>query len=105
TVTGSTACISIVISTSRHGRTLSESISDMSSGDVATFSNLSIDRAGTGYTLAATSAGLTGATSTTFNITVGPAAKLAFTTQPSKIGRASCRKRAGKAIVEDAWRD
>jgi len=38
---------------------------------VATFSNLSINKAGTGYTLSATSSGLTGATSNAFNITGG----------------------------------
>jgi hypothetical protein len=50
---------------------------------LATFSNLSIDKIGTGYTLAASSAGLAGATSNTFNITLGPAAKVVFSTQPS----------------------
>ena len=48
-----------------------------------TFSNLSIDRVGTGYRLTAAAAGLTGATSNTFNITTGPAARLVFTVQPS----------------------
>jgi hypothetical protein len=41
-------------------------------GPVATFTGLSIDRAGTGYTLRATSAGLTAATSSAFDITGGP---------------------------------
>jgi hypothetical protein len=44
----------------------------------ATFSNLSIDKAGTGYTLSATSAGLTGTTSTAFNVGAGAAANLAI---------------------------
>ena len=38
---------------------------------MATFSNLSIDKVGTGYTLTASRAGLTGATSAAFNITPG----------------------------------
>ena len=50
---------------------------------LATFPGLSIDKAGTGYTLKATSTGLDPATSQAFNITVGPVNKLAFTTQPS----------------------
>lgn len=50
---------------------------------VATFSNLSINKVGTGYTLTATSTGLTGATSNPFNITPGAATKLSFTTSPS----------------------
>src|SRR5256885_1876306 len=48
---------------------------------VATFSGLSIDKAGTGYTLTATGAGST--TSTTFNITAGTATQLVFNVQPS----------------------
>jgi Big-like domain-containing protein/invasin-like protein len=50
---------------------------------VATFSGLSIDSAGTGYTLIASTSGLTGATSTAFNVTVGSAVKLAFHVEPS----------------------
>ena len=50
---------------------------------VATFADLSINKSGTGYTLTMTSTGLTSATSTTFNVTVGAAAKLGFTQQPS----------------------
>jgi hypothetical protein len=49
---------------------------------VSTFSTLSIDKSGIGYTLTATRTGLTGATSTPFNITAGSATKLAFTVQP-----------------------
>jgi hypothetical protein len=41
-------------------------------GGIATFSTLSINNAGTGYTLAASATGLAGATSSTFNITSGP---------------------------------
>ena len=48
---------------------------------VASFSGLSIDRNGTGYTLAASSGSLTGATSAAFNISA--ATQLAFATQPT----------------------
>src|SRR5205823_8130321 len=48
---------------------------------VATFSGLSIDKAGTGYTLTATGAGST--TSAAFNITAGTATQLVFNVQPS----------------------
>src|SRR5205814_6850741 len=51
------------------------------SAGVATFANLSIDKAGTGYTLTATGAG--SATSTAFNITAGTATQLVFSVQPS----------------------
>jgi hypothetical protein len=39
---------------------------------VATFDDLSIDQLGTGYTLVASASGLTGATSSPFNITLTP---------------------------------
>src|SRR2546426_9971570 len=45
---------------------------------VATFSATSIDRAGNGYTLVASSAPLTSATSTTFNVTAGAASQIAI---------------------------
>ena len=49
---------------------------------VATFAGCRIDKAGT-YTLTATASGLSSAVSTSFTITVGPATKLGFTTNPS----------------------
>jgi hypothetical protein len=49
---------------------------------IATFSGLSVDSVGTGYTLTATSTGLTSGTSSAFAITAAPASKLAFTTEP-----------------------
>ena len=48
---------------------------------VATFSNLSINNAGTGYTLTASDGALTGATSSAFNLAGAPA-QLAFGQQP-----------------------
>lgn len=50
--------------------------------NVATFSGCKITTAGTGYTFTATASGVTGATSSTFDITVGSAAKLGFTQNP-----------------------
>ncbi len=49
---------------------------------VATFSTLSINKSGIGYTLTASATGLTGATSAAFNIIAGTATKVAFTVQP-----------------------
>jgi hypothetical protein len=53
------------------------------SGGVATFPGLSIDKSGTGYRLTASSAGLAGADSSTFNITAGAASELIFMQSPS----------------------
>jgi hypothetical protein len=53
------------------------------SNGVATFSSLSVDKIGTGYTLAASSTGLSGTTSNTFSILVGAPSQLSFGTAPS----------------------
>src|SRR5207248_5168720 len=76
------------------GRLLGTTTVAAGSGDV-TFSDLSIDKVGTGYTLTAASAPLAGATSTAFNISPAAATKLAFTAQPAneiaEVGRAPWR--------------
>src|SRR5207244_7904422 len=69
---------------------------------VATLSHLSIDKAGTGYTLTASATGLTGATSSVFNISVGAAAKLAFTVQPSNTAAGAAITPAVQVAVQDA---
>src|SRR5207244_685099 len=79
TVTTSSATITMAIGTNAGGGTLSGTTSVAASSGIATFSTLSIDKAGTGYTLPASSAGLTGATSSSFNISAGTDVKLAIT--------------------------
>ena len=69
-LTGSTASVTAAIGTNPGGGTLSGTLSPAAVAGTATFSDLAIDAAGTGYTLTAASTGLTGATSNTFNITV-----------------------------------
>ena len=70
TVTTSTATVTLAIGTNPTAGVLSGCLSSTSAG-VATFSGCKIDRAGTGFTLVASSAGLTGATSSAFTITGG----------------------------------
>jgi subtilisin-like proprotein convertase family protein len=53
------------------------------SSGVASFGNLSINKAGSGYTLTAGAGSLTGATSDAFTITAGKADHLAFAQQPT----------------------
>jgi len=53
---------------------------------VATFNNLSIDKAGTGYTLTASSAGLTGVTSSSFNINARTTNQLSLETAANGSG-------------------
>ena len=63
--------ITIAIGTNPSGGTLSGTNPVTVSGGIATFSNLSINQVGNGYTLTASSGSLMGATSASFNITSG----------------------------------
>jgi len=82
TVTSSSASITVAIGTNPSSGTLAGTKTVNAVSGVATFSSLSIDKTGTGYTLSASSTGLSGATSSAFNITAGTAVKLGFTSQP-----------------------
>ncbi len=82
-ITTATDSITIGIGNNPSGGTLSGTTPVNAVNGVATFPDLSIDKAGTGYTLSASASGLTGATSTAFNIKPAAAVKLAFTVQPS----------------------
>jgi hypothetical protein len=81
----STASITVAIKsgTGTAGATLGGTTSVSAVNGVATFTDLSLDKAGTGYQLTATSSGLTSADSGTFDVAIGTATKLAITTQPS----------------------
>jgi len=73
---------------------------------IATFSNLTVGTAGSGYTLSATSPGLNSATSTSFTIsTLGTASsplKLAFSQQPTNALTQATIAPAVRVAVEDA---
>ena len=105
TVTGSSASISLAITsgTGTSGATLSCTTNPLSvTAGVATFAACKIDKAGTGYTLAATATGLTSATSSSFSITIGAATKLAFTTQPGGGASAAAWTTQPAVTIEDA---
>ncbi|HYV48395.1 MAG TPA: hemagglutinin, partial [Myxococcaceae bacterium] len=103
TVTSSTASITVAIGTNPGGGTLSGTTTVAAVAGVASFSDLSIDKAGTGYTLTGASAGLTGATSTAFNINPGAASRLAFTTQPTSATAGVSLSPAVHVTVQDAF--
>src|SRR5438477_2462044 len=75
-VANSTASIGMAIGTNPSSGTLSGTTPVNAVAGVATFSGLSINKTGTGYTLQATSGGLTSAASNTFNITLGAATQV-----------------------------
>ncbi|HUP00815.1 MAG TPA: invasin domain 3-containing protein, partial [Gemmatimonadota bacterium] len=69
TVTTFNGSVTLSIGTNPGGGTLSGTTTRTAVNGVATFNDLSIDKAGTGYTLVADGGGLAGATSSAFNIT------------------------------------
>ena len=71
--------VSVALSNNPGGATLGGTLTLTAQAGVATFSNLTLDKAGTGYTLQASSNGLTPATTSAFNVTVD---QLIVTTQP-----------------------
>jgi ribosomal protein S6E (S10) len=103
TVLTSTAAITLAISggTGTAGAVLGGTLTQAAVNGVATFANLTIDKVGTGYTLTATSTGLTNATSGTFTVTVGAAAKVAFTVQPANANPAAVITPAVQVTVQD----
>ena len=82
-VTTDTSTVTIAIGTNPAGGVLGGTTSVAAVGGVATFSNLSINQSGNGYTLSVTDGALTGATSSAFNITAAAAHHLAIGTQPT----------------------
>src|SRR5205823_8653445 len=77
TATGFTGNLTVAIGTNPSSGTLTGTLTHAAVGGVATFSGLSIDKAGTGYTLTATGAATT--TSSAFTIPAGSATQLLFT--------------------------
>ncbi|WP_375772100.1 S8 family serine peptidase [Archangium gephyra] len=82
-VTTGSYSITVAIGDNVGGGTLSGTSTATTSSGVATFSGLSINKVGTGYTLTAAATGLTGVTSSGFNITPATANKLLYVTQPA----------------------
>ena len=79
---------------------LTGTLTQTASAGVATFNDLSIDAAGTGYTLTASATGLTGATSSTFNISATPA-QLGFFVQPSTTAAGATITPAVQVEIQD----
>lgn len=80
--TGDQRTVTITLAENPGGATLSGTTNRAAEDGVAAFANLRLDRTGTGYRLAASADGLTGATSDAFAVTPGAVASLEFTVQP-----------------------
>ncbi len=77
TTATNTITVSITPGTGGTGATLSGTTSAAATAGVATFSNLTINKAASGFTLTAAASGLTSATSGTFAVAAGAAASVA----------------------------
>ena len=78
----STDSVTLALGTNPTQATLAGTLTVVAVNGVATFPNLSVDLAGSGYTLSATSTGVSGsASSNTFNVASTPS-KLAFSVSP-----------------------
>ncbi len=91
--------VTLVIAAGPAGGTLSGSTTVVATAGVATFADLTCNKAGT-YYLRASAPGLSGATSGAFAITAGPVAQIAFTRQP-----ATTMAGAGIGVVQVTLRD
>ena len=83
TVSQGSVAVTVALAYNPTGATLSGTLTVGASNGVATFSDLRVNQAGTGYTLRATAGALTPAESAPFAIVAGSAARLAIATQPS----------------------
>ncbi len=104
TVTSSTATIMLAISsgTGTAGAVLGGTRSRAAVRGIAAFNDLTIDKAGTGYTLTATAANLTSDTSVAFTVTPGAATALAFSVQPTSVAAGVVIAPGVQAKVQDA---
>ena len=84
-VSTSTANVTVALGTNPAGGTLLGTATVAAVSGVATFSNVSVDKVGGGYTLVATSGSLTRVTSSAFNVTPGAPHRVLFTSQPSDV--------------------
>ena len=83
TVASATGQVTVAIGANPGAGVLSGTTTANAVNGVATFSNLSIDKTGTGYTLTGASPGLTGVTSPAFDVLTGSANRLVFITGPT----------------------
>ena len=97
--TGFTGTVTLALANNPGNSTLGGTLTVTASQGVATFTGLTLNKAGSGYTLQATSSGLSNATTNPFSVTAGLAAELAILTQPPSPSRP-----ARRSIPLSPWR-
>jgi len=102
-VTSFTGLVTVAIAANPAGGTLSGTTTVAAVGGLATFSDLSIDKVGTGYTLFFSADGLLGVESATFAIAPAAASQLVFTVQPTSTAAAATITPAVEVTARDAF--
>ena len=101
--TSFSGAITIALGAGPNGGTLSGTMTMSAVNGVATFSNLIITKAATGYTLTATASGLSGATSSSFSVAAASASALFFTVQPTNTQAGTSISPAVQVTARDAY--
>ena len=100
-ITPTANSITMAIGNNPGGATLGGTLTQAAVAGVAAFT-LTLDQAGTGYTLIASSSGLASATSAAFNVVPLTGLHLVFTTQPSNVTAGSLMAPPVVVTVQDA---
>jgi len=98
-----TGLVTVVIASNPGGGTLSGTTAATAVRGLATFPDLSIDKAGAGYTIMFSSAGLLSVTSLTFSIAPAAASQLVFTVQPTSSAAGATLTPAVEVTARDAF--
>ena len=85
-VTSDSSNVTVALGANPGSGSLGGTLTEAAINGVATFSDLSVNKVGNGYTLNATDGTLTATTSNQFNISPGAAFQLGFSVQPSNTG-------------------
>lgn len=101
-ITSSAITVSLSFGNNPGSGTLSGTTSATPVNGVVTFSNLSVDRVGAGYTLVARAAGLTDVSSAQFDVTPGSANRLVFLNQPTGVVAGQTMVPPLQVVVQDA---
>src|SRR3989449_688887 len=105
TATAFSGNVTVAIGTNAGGGALSGTSNVAAAGGIATFSGLSINKTGTGYTLTAGASGVGGgggATSAAFSVTAGAPSVLVFSAQPTSATAGAAITPAVQVTAQDA---
>lgn len=97
-----TTPMTVTLQANATSATLGGTLTVMSEQGAARFADLTVDKAGQGYTLAVTAPGVSGVVTSAFSVSVGAAAKLVFASQPMDAVAGQALAPAVQLQVQDA---